>query len=233
MIKDYIWILPFLFFLGGYIAVHFFFNIDEISTPSLVGKNVYQALIILSDHKLNPRILDEKEDADLPSGTIMSQTPIAGQKIKPNQSIYLLISKQPATQKTPNLLNKKLNTIKKEVDTYNAHLQIYEIPHTHPKNHCFAQFPLPDNLLKHNTITAYVSSGNNMPIIWPNFTGYLITDALDFLQSHNIYPQIIHQNERGPGHVCKNCVIEYQHPRAGSLITINPNRPFRVQLRVR
>jgi serine/threonine-protein kinase len=224
--------LPFLFFLGGYITVHFFFNVNKIVTPSLVGKNVYQALIILSEHKLNPRILDEKEDPDLPSGTIVSQTPVAGQKIKPHQSIYLLISKRPPAQKAPNLLNKKLTTIKKKLRRSSIHSETYAIPHTYPKNHCFAQSPPAHDSLKHNTIIAYVSADNNMPIIWPNFTGYLVTDVLAFLQSHNIYPQIIHQRERQQRHVCSRCTVQHQHPRAGSLITLNPNRPFRVQLRV-
>ena len=42
--------------------MHLLLHQPEVTTPALVGYTVHDALVTLSNHNLNARILDEKED---------------------------------------------------------------------------------------------------------------------------------------------------------------------------
>lgn len=92
-LKKILWLMPFASFLIGYQIINIFKNQNEIIVPNFVGKTLNQAIKVASDNNLNLRISAEKEDSQLPEGTIISQIPNR-QKIKPNQSIYLVISKK-------------------------------------------------------------------------------------------------------------------------------------------
>src|SRR3972149_1541199 len=64
MIKNYLWTLPFLLFITGYIGIQLLLAQPEVETPSLVGNSIHDAITLLSHNNLNARILSEKEDAD-------------------------------------------------------------------------------------------------------------------------------------------------------------------------
>ena len=104
-IKQYIWILPFAIFILGYYFLNLFISGPNIEAPNLIGKQANEALVIASNSSLSIKIIGEKEDPELQEGTILHQTPI-NQKVKRNQSLYVLISKKPAPKTIPNLLNK-------------------------------------------------------------------------------------------------------------------------------
>jgi len=57
-------------------------NVDQIQAPALVGKQLQNAVALLSQKNLNVRFITQKEDPDLPHGTILSQTPAAGRNVK-------------------------------------------------------------------------------------------------------------------------------------------------------
>src|SRR3990170_445622 len=81
-IKNYLWILPFLFFIGGYTLSRLFFHTDAIEAPSLIGKSLHEACTITSDLNLNTKIIEHKDNPDLPEGTVLLQIPAAGQSVK-------------------------------------------------------------------------------------------------------------------------------------------------------
>ena len=60
--STYLWLLPFLSFLCGYQLIRSLYTVNTLTTPSIIGKEIQDAIKILSDNNLNPRILTEKED---------------------------------------------------------------------------------------------------------------------------------------------------------------------------
>ncbi len=168
-IKNFLWTLPFISFLGGYFILYNAIHVKEIIAPPVVGKTVEQALTILSHHNLNMRLLAKKNEANLPEGTILRQTPPAGQKIKPRQSIFLVVSKKPPIGIAPDFVNKKLTEINNQLAPTSIRPRIYYVSTVYPSGTCFAQHPQSGEPIKNNRLLLYISAGDNKPIIWPNF----------------------------------------------------------------
>ncbi|MGB8367568.1 MAG: PASTA domain-containing protein [Candidatus Babeliales bacterium] len=227
LLQNYLWLFPFCSFLIGYFLLYHYMKIPTLLAPSLIGKNIHEATILLSQHKLNARIIDQKEEPALPEGTILRQVPATGQKIKPSQSIFLVTTKKQPTSTTPSMINKSLNTIKKELANSDIRFKIYYLPSNYPQHHCFSQFPAPGEPLVHNLLLLYLSTEDNKPIIWPNFTQHPIEEVIEFLAFYYIQPQVIWNTQKHS----INKVIE-QQPLAGSLILLQKNNPLFVQLRV-
>ncbi len=207
-------------------------HVEYIETPSLVGKNINESFVILSAHNLNPRLLGQNEEPELPEGTILRQTPYPKQKIKSHQSIFLVVSKKPPTKQAPHCVNKSVDEINHLIPK-TIRIDSHQVPSTYPINRCFAQFPAPSEALDNNQLTLYISAGNNKPIIWPDFTHKEIQEVTNFLQKYQIKPHVIHYHPPKPNHVCKTCHIIEQRPLAGSLISLDNTKNISVQLRVR
>ena len=231
-VKNYLWVLPFGSFLGGYLLMQHLMHIDTIKTPALVGKTIEQALGIISEHNLNVRLLAQKEEPDLPIGTILNQTPSAGQKIKPHQSIFLVVSTHPPVNSAPDVINISIDDITNLLADTNIRIRIYHLPSSYPCNHCFAQSPAPHEPLEHSQLLLYISAGNAKPIIWPNFTDKKVNTVTEFLDAHHIQSQIVHTTPHKQPHTCTTCQITEQRPLAGTLITLDDTKPLSVQLRV-
>ena len=232
-IKNFLWTLPFISFLCGYFILYNATHVKEIIAPSVVGKTVEQTLTILSHNNLNIRLLAQKNEANLPEGTILRQTPSAGQKIKPRQSIFLVVSKKPPVDIAPDFVNKKLTEINKQLATTSIRPRIYYVSTVYPSGTCFAQHPQSGEPIKNNRLLLYISAGDNKPIIWPNFCGKNIQEIINFLDVYKISPQIIHHIPKGPSHSCSSCQVIEQRPFAGTLLTLEQSKPVSVQLRVK
>lgn len=226
--KHILWLTPFICFLSGYILVRSLFHIDTVSTPSVVGKHVYEAFALLSNNNLNIRLLAQKEDPDLPSGTVISQLPSPGQIVKPRQTVFLALSKQPISAPTPQLIGKDLQTITQELLNAKLRFKTYFLQSPYPHNSCIAQIPAAHKPIT-DTIIVYLSSGNSKPIIWPNFEDKPVDEVVEFLAQYNIIPHIIQDRHSRKS---ENSTITDQRPLAGSLISIDPNHPPIVQLHV-
>lgn len=227
-----LWFLPFFAFAVGYFALSFIFKSKTINTPALMGKSIDKAITILSDQNLNMRIVGTKPDADLPEGTIISQTPAAGSKIKENQTMYVVIAKKPAAIIAPDLKNKTISCAQKIAQDLGITIKHHSIPSEAPKDHCIAQVPSVGNELENNTMMVYVSSEENKPVIMPSFKNVPVDQVLSFLQLHGITPTIIHSRPEllGPNHQCTQCIVIDQRPMAGSLIQINTDKMPSIQL---
>lgn len=210
--------------------MHQLFHTSEFPTPSVVGKHIHEAFAILSTHNLNARLLEEKEDPYLPAGTVMSQSPQAGQKIKPYQSLFMLLSKKPSYINAPHCLNKTNADIHTLLQKNSLRAKIYKLPSIYPQGVCFAQIPLPQEPIDNTMLTLYISDGNTKPILWPNFIGRSVVEVTNFLHTHAIEATVIHERSYPSPHTCATCTVTDQRPLAGSLITLDPQKPCVVQL---
>lgn len=205
---------------------------DEIEVPALVGKSLYEAIALLSKNNLTFRLLTEKDDPDLPEGTIISQVPQARTKVKQNHAVFFVLSKKPPKPTTPNFMNKSYEEIECILQQQNLRSKNYYIPSTYPKGLCIAQLPHPHEQLEGGKITLYISDGNTRPMLFPDFKQKKLGDVLLLLKSYNIEPLITHCQPYPP-HNCDTCTIVDQRPLPGSFITTQNAQSTHVQLQVK
>ena len=230
-IKNYLWLLPFCSFILGYSITSRIFDTDNIPTPHLIGNYIHEVLPLISQHKLNLRLIDQKEEADIPEGIIISQTPQPGKAIKHNQHIFIVTTKKPSAIKAPSCLEKNVALVLPELHAHGIYPRIYKMAHFYPENVCFAQHPEPEENLEKNRLTLYISAGNKKPVIWPQFIGMPLETVSSFLHLYGIQPYII--NDSPYSSAMTECTIVDQRPLPGTLITLDEQNPLSVQLRIR
>lgn len=222
-INNILWILPFISFLFGYYIINQLFNRKKkIEVPNLIGTSIIQATKILSDYNLNIRILSQKEEPDLSPGIIISQNPIH-QKVKPNQTVYVVVSRKPDLFKMPNFKGKKIDEIQSIIVKENIKAKIYYCESLLPENHCITQFPSPNSLLEEKKLILYLSSGNNKEIVFPNFKNSELKKIINLLNLNNIKTKIVMKNLHEEYNPNKHYIIIDQRPFSGSLIKLNSN----------
>lgn len=216
-----LWILPFICFIGTYLALTFIFTAPSIPAPALIGKQLPEVFTLLSQHNLNPRILREQVDNEVPAGTILGQTPIAGQKMKPHQQIFLIMSKKADKLAAPDMVGKKLETESEEqLKTAGIQYKLWHLPSKKPKNSIIAQIPEAGAVLEQNNMILYVSQGNTKPVICPSFLNHTVQEVTNFLDTYAIKPQIYHAYLVPEWHRCINCRVIAQQPLPGSIIDL-------------
>jgi beta-lactam-binding protein with PASTA domain len=230
-LKQFLWSLPFFCFLAGYYLTDYLLYVPSIETPGLIGKNINYAIILLSGHNLNLRIIQEKEDNDLPEGTIIHQSPSAGQKVKANQTIFCVTSHQAQTKTAPNLINLPLESITERLKKERIRTKAYLIPCNHKEGICIAQFPSAQEPLHQRSIITYISAGNKKPVLFPNLQGNEIGQVEEFLMLYGIKPLIFHASPIDKQHHCKTCRVIEQKPLPGSIIDMS--KPLHVQVQVK
>jgi len=218
-IQSLVWLMPFVLFLGGYyIAYRLIVNeIGEV--PFVIGKSTHEALKILSQFRLQTRIVAEHEDSGLHEGTIISQNPAPGQKIKAQQAVFLIVSKKPPVIKVPSFVDLLEDDVQKCAHTKDIVLKKIYVPHNAPRGKCLAQIPEPGASLPTTGCMVYISSGNSPVYIMPDCSGMLVTYVQEFFKNKGIEVQIYHQQSPSD-HQCGDCVVIDQRPFAGSCITL-------------
>jgi beta-lactam-binding protein with PASTA domain len=224
------WVVPFLLFLFGYIGTYLFLQQESIVTPNVIGKSLQEAVVLLSKQRLGVRLVREQEDSSIPEGTIMDQIPRSNNKIRPNQNIFVTISKKPSLFLAPTFLGCNIKDIqaksfKGDIDLLGIHCF-----GEYSANICFAQYPKPGQLLSRKFIVAYVSRGSFPLYIVPNFKGLSVSQVKDFLRLEDGQLEIVHLQEVLNSHTCVNCYVIDQRPIAGSIISLD--KPFQIQVQV-
>jgi len=158
MIKQFLWLTPFICFLGGYLCLFFFIEQKTLQAPSIVGLPIGRATVILSKQNLNIRIIAQKDETWTKQEIILSQNPKPGCTIKANQSIYCVISKPAADILMPNFIDKHRKEIKSWCKQHGLSLRSYYFETNHPENICFAQYPeCGEQITDSNGIIVYFS----------------------------------------------------------------------------
>jgi beta-lactam-binding protein with PASTA domain len=233
LLKKFLWTLPFICFIIGYLSLTKLYPVKEIETPLVIGKTLQEACMILSSHRLNARLVNITQDALLPEGTIISQTPQSGQKIKPNQAVFIVASTQPQKNVAPHYVQKKLNEIEQEIVAQNIRAKSYPMPSIAIRDTCIAQWPEAGLPLENNKMILYVAQPTNKPILVPYLKNKPVLEVVNFLKTNNVQIELIHNAELNEEqHTCAHCVVIDQRPLAGSIISHDAQKPLRMQLYV-
>ena len=175
---------------------------------------VHEALKLVGKQPLSLRLLSQKEDNDLPTRTIVSQTPRPGQKIKAHQALFIVVSQQIKTQIAPTLISKTDTEIEKICHKHEISCTHYTIPNIALDPNCFAQLPRPGKSMNDNVIIAYKGTNKKKPAIFPQLKGYSLDIVKRFLEEHEC-----RINLKAPPDISDNQLVITDHrPMAGSII---------------
>jgi hypothetical protein len=229
-LRDFYWITPFMCFILGYQFFSFFFYQSVIQTPIIVGKTLPEAACLLSKNNLNMRMITEQEDPDIPAGTIISQMPQAHSAIKPQQTVFFVLSKKPFQPRIPDIRGKTFLDYSKKLRDLKIRYHTFYVQSDQPEGTCLAQIPALEEEISSSGAILYVASQEADALLFPSCKGKSISEVKQFLEKYNIPVNVYHTYETTAHHTCKQCVVFEQKPLAGSFVSLKD--PFTVQLKV-
>lgn len=219
-LKTFFWVVPFIAFLSGYQLVRFFSHTEAIEVPSIVGMHIHDAIRILSADKLNVRILEEKNDPDAQEGIIISQAPSQGQKVKPHQSIFLVLTRRPPKLKAPSFYGLTVAQAQSQAKANSIELKLAFAENNYPKGTCFAQSISAGQELAEKSMTIYCSSGLTSERIFPNLIGKTVEEARSFLDQYGATVSLVNLQQESKEST-GNALIKEQRPLAGSIVDLS------------
>ena len=177
----------------GLIALSVFFIVargkEEVMVPDVLGKELAQALVDLQVKELYPRIQMRAAVAGEEKGIILEQIPEAGTLVKAERRISLVVSQGMALDKMGNFLEKNINDVRLEIQSFNAQSKETAITIREPFMYQYSdtaagtvlqQNPAPgSNLTGPTTLELVVSRGQeNTRVTLPDLKNLPFADAL-------------------------------------------------------
>ena len=183
--------------------------------PDIVGKNIKNATKELEEADLKIRIMSEKEDEEVESGTILSQNPDAGIKLRKGEEVSVVVSKQPENiTDIPDVVGKSLDEAKKLIeDKKLKHSVKYKFSKDVEEGFVMSQSPAKEQKAKFDdVVTIEVSKGEEVKKEKiPNLVGATLDDARKITGNFSIESISYEENTSKPdGRVLS------QEPQAGS-----------------
>lgn len=227
VMQKYLFVIPFFCFIVSYSIMYKVCVIRDIKTPYLIGKYTHEALSLVAQNDLTIKLMEQKEDVDIPEGIIINQIPSAESLIRSGQSIFVVTTKKPQKKPVLQYVGLTIDDIIPLCEKAEVKYHIHYVSHLFPRGTCFAQYPQQGQCIEKNTIILYISSGNNKPVIWPRFIGKNVGEVSEFLCEYGMEPHIVCNT---PNAV--HAVVVDQRPMAGTLLTLDDQKAVSVHLRV-
>lgn len=229
LLKSGFWLLPFIACMLGYYIASWLVPVVQLPAPAVVGQPLAQALMNLSSMQLHAQVVAEKEDADLPEGTIIDQQPCAGHFLKQSQPLYLTITRKPAPLRAPQLIDADVGVVESYAKNLSLRIKYHELESNYPTGRCFAQFPAAGDAVVDRTVHVYLSSGLTPKRIFPDLRGRAVEDVVAWLATYGIKPHVM-QPATGSGLVAPQALVLEQRPLPGTIVDLT--KPIAVQLQV-
>lgn len=226
----FFWIVPFVSFILGYLFISIIFPKKEFIVPNITGKSLQNSLYILSNKSLNLNMLKELIVTDLPEGTVLSQVPAAGSKVKKNQNIFVTVSKKPKAFKVPDFLELDSKKINEQSSKLSLSPRFYWLETFYPVNNCVAQTPRPDQNLDNKKIILYISKGLNSFYIVPNLKNCSLESLNEYLDSEKVNLDVYAKNQKILTRDKAKLIVIEQKPMAGSIVDLSKRLYLQVQV---
>ncbi|HZK75433.1 MAG TPA: PASTA domain-containing protein [Candidatus Kapabacteria bacterium] len=187
------------------------------TVPQVVGAKTDAAVQTLKDAGYEPIQYEVRFDDKAPEGTIIRQTPEAGEETKPGRKVYLIISGGKEMASVPALLGKSLRDakmllIKSSMSIGNV---AYAYTDSAANGTVFQQTPVPGTKTSANTLVGVtVSEGpllGRVPV--PDLASLSLSDAITKLNSVKLQIGKVNYQNGTP----ENAVLA-QYPPAGELV---------------
>lgn len=178
--------------LGGY-AIYAFNNwmsVPVVEVPDIVGKNQVEAQELLVERGLVPRLSAEKYDPDVPANTVISQSPLGGEKVKQGREVYYVLSKGESLVNVPDV--RELTLREAQLELENNDLELGNVDHvfhdTVPEDHVITQNPRANTSVSIGTrVDLSVSKGpQEEKTIVPRLIGLILDKAESTLKENSL-----------------------------------------------
>lgn len=179
--------------LGGGFALKNYIAGELTIVPNVIGKTVSEAEQAMKQAKLGIDSTTLTFSDDFKNGQIVSQEPLAGDTVKVNRIIKVVVSKGPELAKFPNVMTGQISKENAEYLIHNAGFDINNITYDTGYSDdvaigfVMAQNPLPDATWpKNGKIKLTISNGASLKSIYmPNVIGKTSTEAKKVLEAEN------------------------------------------------
>lgn len=213
----YLWLIPFIAFLGGYWLCYLWVQKTELTVPNIIGKSAYQAIVLLSEKRLSMRVRSVREDTTLPAGVILDQFPKADQLMRVNQNVYVTLSQKPVSPALPDFCGVTAQNIQAICHKQGLDLSIHSIPSYQAVGKCFAQYPQAGEVVHQKKMLVLIAAQRDDACLVPRLKGLPVAQVKRSLEQANVVLEIFHE-QTDVDHVCKDCVIVSQRPAAGTVV---------------
>jgi len=193
---------------------------ETVVVPEVVGKEVEEAVLILSKNKLSARITGKKFSSKIPVNVVISQTPAPGTKVREGRSIKLVISGGAEIITAPDVVGMKLREAK--VSLSEIGVDIANMSYTYSKvsqSEVIAQDPPAGfKVVQQEGINLLVSAGPFKPkLMMPDLRGKRLEGVASFLKESSIKIAMIKEEPSSE----KEGIIIFQSPPPGSIVDEN------------
>ena len=191
------WLAPFLRAIGifvslvglsigiGFLTLRILVPSKTIEVPSVAGKEIKEAAIILSERDLALKIVGQEYSLQVPGGVIISQFPSPGTRVHKNRDIEVVVSEGRKVLSAPSVAGKRVREAK--IYLSQRGLKLRDLSYAHfdlPRGVIIAQDPpAQTNINPREGISILVSLGRrNLHFYMPNFVGEKMGEVKDFLE---------------------------------------------------
>ncbi len=172
-------------FLGAFLSFGNFWSNTTVDVPNVVGKQVSVARNILEDNHLRVST-SEVSNPDVPAGQVVSQTPPAGEKVKEQRTIHLVVSKGVGDITMPDLTGLTVEQAKVRLKELGLVIGKITMGNNQDKTDgvILSQSPSGDSKVAKGTIVDLtVNKLKAKKVEMPNLVGMTLKDARDALSS--------------------------------------------------
>ncbi len=203
-------------FLGAFLSFGNFWSNTTVEVPNVVGKQVSVAKNILEDNHLRVST-SEVSNPDVPAGQVISQTPSAGEKVKEQRTIHLVVSKGVGDITVPDLSGMTVEQAKARLKELGLVIGKISTGNNQDKPDAviISQSPSGDSkVTKGTTIDITINKLVAKKVEMPNVIGMTLKDARDALNSLELSVNQI------AGSVDEKSVVTEQSVKAGQKIDV-------------
>ena len=175
-------------FLGAFLSYGNFWSNTTVDVPNVVGKQVSVAKNILEDKHLRVST-SEVPNPDVPAGQVISQTPGAGEKVKEQRTIHIVVSKGVGDITVPDLSDLTVDQARQRLKDVGLVVGKITQQSVDGKKDgvVIAQSPSGDSKVsKGTTIDLVVNKAKAKKVKVPNLVGMTLKDARDTLSNAHL-----------------------------------------------
>ena len=211
------------FFVGAFMSFGKFWSTAEVTVPDVTGKPMALARQILEDQKLRVNVA-EVYDASVPAGTVVSQNPEAGTKVKEERTVTINVSRGGEELEMPDLLGLDKSDAEIKLKKMGLKLgSVYEKFSDEDEGTVISQEPRAGTKIsKGQSIDITVSKGKKVKKVnVPNVKGGTLSAAESTLKAKGLSVSVEKRSSsQAPGTVISQSPSADSEVEAGSTVTL-------------
>ncbi len=228
--RSYLWLLPFLGFAAGYCAMSLLYTTAPREVPMLIGMTVVEAARSVSEHGLTLCLVGEKNDPELPVGTVITQNPQPKSRVRERHAVCCVISKREPLR-APSLIGRTVAAIQQEIQATGVSVKYWPVAKNVPARTCIAQDTVPGAIIADKIMTVYVAKEQPAPFLIPDMRQRTIADVRALCSSRPVTLEVVHpEGTVSEDHVCNHCIVADQTPRAGTVVNLDQRNPLPIKI---